>query len=100
MRTVDYTHADHYKNAAYPSPFYSRQKEHNQLKEWSRWSDYLSVPAYWCESMEYFAGRSTCGVFDITPMIKHLVSGPDALPYLDRLMTRDAGYGDFRDRSA
>jgi aminomethyltransferase len=39
--------------------------------------------------MEYFAGRNACGVFDITPMVKHLVTGPDALPYLNRLMTRD-----------
>ncbi len=89
MRTVDITQADHYKHAVYPSPFHSRQKELNQLKEWSRWSDYLSVPAYWCESMEYTAGRNACGVFDITPMVKHLVTGPDALPYLNRLMTRD-----------
>lgn len=89
MRTVDVSKAEHYKNAVYPSPFHSRQEQHNDLKEWSRWSDYLSVPAYWCESMEYFAGRNACGVFDITPMVKHLVTGPDALPYLNRLMTRD-----------
>ena len=89
MRTADLTKPDHYKHAVYPSPFHSRQKEHNQLKEWSRWCDYLSVPAYWCESMEYFAGRNACGVFDITPMVKHMVTGPDALPYLNRLMTRD-----------
>ena len=89
MRTADLTKPDHYKHAVYPSPCHSRQKEHNQLKEWSRWSDYLSVPAYWCESMEYFAGRNACGVFDITPMVKHRVTGPDALPYLNRLMTRD-----------
>jgi aminomethyltransferase len=81
--------ADHFKNAVYPSPFHSRQKEHNKLREWSRWSDYLSVPAFRCESIEYFSGRNTAGVFDITPMIKHLVTGPDALPYLNRLMTRD-----------
>ena len=89
MRTVDVSQRDHHKTAVYPSPFYSRQKEHNQTKEWTRWADYLSVPAYWCPDMEYFAGRNACGVFDITPMIKHLVSGPDALPYLNRLMTRD-----------
>ncbi len=89
MRTVNITNADHHKTAVYPSPFHSRQEQHNQLKEWSRWSDYLSVPAYWCESLEYFSGRNTCGVFDITPMVKHLVTGPDALPYLNRLMTRD-----------
>ena len=89
MRTVDLSKRDHFKQAVYPGPFHSRQKEHNQLKEWSRWADYLSVPVYWCESMEYFAGRNACGVFDITPMVKHLVTGPDALPYLNRLMTRD-----------
>ncbi len=89
MRTVDVSKRNHYQNAVYPSPFHSRQKEHNQMKEWSRWADYLSVPAYWSESMEYFAGRNACGVFDITPMIKHLVTGPDAMPYLNRLMTRD-----------
>lgn len=89
MRTVNYSNSDHFKNSVYPSPFHSRQEQHNQLKEWSRWSDYLSVPAFWCHSMEYFSGRNACGVFDITPMIKHLVTGPDALAYLNRLMTRD-----------
>jgi aminomethyltransferase len=89
MRTVNYSTSDHFKNSVYPSPFHSRQEQHNQLKEWSRWGDYLSAPAFWCHSMEYFSGRNTCGVFDITPMIKHLVTGPDALPYLNRLMTRD-----------
>ncbi len=89
MNTIGMKHRDHFRNAVYPSPFHSRQKQHNQLREWSRWADYRSVPAYWSESMEYFAGRNSCGVFDLTPMIKHRVSGPDALPYLNRLMTRD-----------
>jgi aminomethyltransferase len=39
--------------------------------------------------MEYFAGRNACGVFDLTPMVKHRIKGPDALPYLERLMTRN-----------
>jgi aminomethyltransferase len=89
MRTVNFSDSNHYKNAVYPSPFHARQEELNKLKEWSRWADYLSVPAYWCESLEYFAGRNACGVFDLTPMTKHLVTGPDALPYLERLMTRN-----------
>ena len=89
MRTAELRQRDHFQNAVYPSPFHSRQKEHNKLRVWSRWSDYLSVPAYYCESMEYLAGRNACGVFDITPMVKHRVSGPDALAYLNRLMTRD-----------
>ena len=89
MRTVDYSHPAHHDNAVFPSPFHSRQARHNVLKEWGRWCDYQSVPAYWCVDMEYFAGRNACGVFDLTPMTKHRVSGLDALPYLNRLVTRD-----------
>jgi hypothetical protein len=39
MRTVDVSKRDHHKTAVYPSPFYSRQKEHNQINEWTRWAD-------------------------------------------------------------
>ena len=85
MRTIDISSREHYKNAVYNSPFHSRQARHNQMKEWSRWGDYQSVPAYWCVDMEYFAGRNACGVFDLTPMVKHDIRGPDAQAYLDRL---------------
>ena len=89
MRTVNFNSRDHYRHTAYPSPFHSRQARHNQLKEWGRWADYQSVPAYWCEDMEYFAGRNACGVFDLTPMVKHRFTGPDALACLNRMVTRD-----------
>ena len=89
MRTVHFESRDHYKDKVFPSPFHSRQKELNDNKTWSRWFDYLSVPAYTCSTREYFAGRNACGVFDLTPMTKHLITGPDALPFLNRLVTRD-----------
>ncbi len=91
MRTVRFDRRDHYRHKVFPSPFHARQQAHNELKVWSRWFDYLSVPAYTCAQMEYFAGRNACAVFDLTPMTKHRVSGPDALPYLNRLLTRDVG---------
>ena len=89
MRTIDYSGKEHADHAVWPSPFHRRQAEHNRMKVWSRWCDYLSVPAYWRADMEYFAGRNACGVFDLTPMVKHRVDGPDALAFLNRLMTRD-----------
>jgi aminomethyltransferase len=89
MRTVDYSHKGHADHAVWPSPFHARQAEHNRMRVWSRWCDYLSVPAYWRADMEYFAGRNACGVFDLTPMVKHRVDGPDAQAFLNRLMTRD-----------
>jgi len=86
---VDFSSKDHYKTKVFPSPFYSRQEPLNHLKEWGRWADYLSPRAYTCSAMEYFACRNTCAVFDLTPMTKYRISGPDALPYLNRLVTRD-----------
>ena len=89
MRTVNFDSREHYRDKVFPSPFHAKQSELNQCKVWSRWFDYLSVPAYTCSTMEYFAGRNACAVFDLTPMTKHLITGPDALPYLNRLVTRD-----------
>ena len=89
MRTVDYSSRDHYKIHQFPSPFHSRMEEHNVLNEWGRWKDYISVQSYYCSDQEYFACRNSTGVFDITPMVKHRISGPDSLDYLNRLVTRD-----------
>jgi aminomethyltransferase len=91
MRTVKFDSRDHYRNKVFASPFHAGQQALNELQQWGRWFDYLSVPAYYCSTMEYFAGRNACGVFDLTPMIKHRISGPDALPYLNRLATREVG---------
>ena len=38
---------------------------------------------------EYFAIRNATTLYDLTPMVKYRIAGPDALPYLNRLVTRD-----------
>ena len=40
-------------------------------------------------ALEYAAIRNACAVFDLTPMTKHRITGPDALAFLNRLVTRD-----------
>ncbi len=89
MKTNELKARDHFHHHVYPSPFHSRQAQANKQNVWSRWADYLSVPTYYDTSLEYFSARNSCGVFDLTPMVKHRVSGPDALAYLNRLVTRD-----------
>lgn len=91
IKPIDFSDKAHYRIKAFPSPFYARQEPLNELKEWGRWADYLSPHAYYCASMEYFAARNTCAVFDLTPMTKYRISGNDALPYLNRLVTREVG---------
>ena len=89
VKPIDFSTKAHYLTKAFKSPFYSRQEPLNHLKEWGRWADYLSPVAYTCSDVEYFACRNTCTVFDLTPMTKYHISGPDALAYLNRLVTRD-----------
>ncbi len=91
VQAIDFSSKAHYLTKVFRSPFYSRQKPLNHLKEWGRWADYLSPRAYTCSAMEYFACRNACTVFDLTPMSKYRISGKDALPYLNRLVTREVG---------
>jgi len=71
------------------SPFYSRIAALDTVNEWHEWKGYSSANALYCDEMEYFAIRNATAVFDLTPMTKYRISGPDALAYIDRLVTRD-----------
>lgn len=89
MRHAELITKNHYKTNVFQSPFHSRTDPLNKLKLWNRWGDYLSAAAYYDADLEYFACRNTCGVFDLSSMVKHRIIGPDALEYLNRLVTRD-----------
>ena len=80
---------EHFRKAVWETPFHPRTSAANILNEWHRWKDYTTADAYFDEQLEYAAIRNACAVFDITPMTKHLISGPDALAFLNRLVTRD-----------
>jgi len=71
------------------SPFYPRQAELDMLYTWHGWKGYQSADAFYCEDTEYFAVRNSTGVFDLSPMTKYRIKGPDAFDYVDRLLTRD-----------
>ena len=80
---------DHFHLAVCQTPFHPRTAALNQLNAWHRWRDHTVADAYFDVGMEYNALRNACGVFDLSPMTKHLISGPDALAYMNRLVTRD-----------
>lgn len=71
------------------TPFYPRLAALDTLNNWHEWKGYASADALYCSEIEYFAIRNATGVFDITPMTKYRITGPDALAYVDRLVTRD-----------
>lgn len=71
------------------SPFYSRQAVIDRLNCWHDWKGYSSADAFYSAELEYFAIRNSSSVFDLTPMSKYRIAGPDSLEYIDRLVTRD-----------
>jgi aminomethyltransferase len=71
------------------TPFHSRVAAACELNDWGTWKGYTTPRAYTDMELEYFAIRSTAGVFDLSPMNKYRISGPDAEAYLNRLVTRD-----------
>lgn len=80
---------EHFRQAVLTTPFHPRTAPLNQLNLWHRWRDFTVADAYFDVGMEYNAVRNSCSVFDISPMTKHLITGPDALPFMNRLVTRD-----------
>jgi len=71
------------------TPFYSRLAALDTQNAWHDWKGYTVPDALYCADTEYFAIRNSTGVFDLTPMTKYRITGPDALVYVDRLVTRD-----------
>ena len=71
------------------TPFHSRLKALDTVNTWHEWKGYSSSDELYCADMEYFAVRNATAVFDLTPMTKYRITGPDAEAYLNRLVTRD-----------
>jgi aminomethyltransferase len=71
------------------SPFHPRQAALNIRDAWSSWNGYKFAPYYYDAEFEYFCIRNTCGTYDICPMQKYLIEGPDAEAMLNRMVTRD-----------
>jgi aminomethyltransferase len=85
----DMNRKEHFRTAVWPTPFHPRTSALNTLNEWHRWKDYTTADAFFDEALEYAAIRNACAVFDLTPMTKHRITGPDAPAFLNRLITRD-----------
>jgi aminomethyltransferase len=54
------------------------------------WQNWLLADMYAPDHIqEYFAVRTACAVFDMSPIPKYHVHGPDAARFLDRIVTQD-----------
>ena len=80
---------DHFKVAVTTTPFYNKQKALDFVNQWHRWQEYTVPDVLNNVTVEYFAIRNSASIFDITPMSKYRIKGPEALDYMNRLLPRD-----------
>src|SRR5262245_44955844 len=78
----------HFRTLLRPSPFQPRLEALARTEDWYNWAGVKAPHSLWDEELEYFAIRSQAAAFDISPMVKYRIEGPDAETYLDRLTLR------------
>ncbi len=72
------------------TPFHLRTAALMEGQAWRRWAGYVVASAYELNhEREYHAVRSAAALFDVSPLYKYLIDGPDAARLLDRIVTRD-----------
>ena len=81
--------APHFEQPLLKTPFHERARRLAQTDRFIPWAGYTTVDVFTTMEQEYFAIRNATTLYDLTPMVKYRVSGPDAPAYLNRLLTRD-----------
>ena len=72
------------------TPFHPRTSEYCEVYNWSLWQNWLLADMYAPDHIqEYYAIRTACAVFDMSPIPKYCIHGPDAARFLDRIVTQN-----------
>jgi aminomethyltransferase len=72
------------------TPFHERTSALVRAQTWRRWAGFQMASSYDPHpDREYAAVRNAAALFDVSPLHKYLIGGPDAVRLLDRLITRD-----------
>jgi aminomethyltransferase len=71
--------------------FHPRTEPLNRKLQWREWAGYWAASAYADHhDIEYNAIREAAALIDVSPLYKYLVTGPDAVRLIDRVIVRDA----------
>ncbi len=79
----------HFQQPLLKTPFHERARALSQVDSFIPWAGYTTVDVFTTMEQEYFAIRNAVTLYDLTPMVKYRVAGPDAPAFLNRLVTRD-----------
>jgi glycine cleavage system T protein (aminomethyltransferase) len=73
------------------TPFHPRTLALCESLNYREWAGYYAPSSYeTLHEHEYNAIRNAAGLIDISPLYKYLLTGPDAVRLVDRVITRDA----------
>ncbi len=81
----------HYRTPLLKTHFHARTSEANKLNDWVAWGGYTTSNSYEDVTAEYTAIRNQSSLYDLCPMVKYRISGPDAEAFTNRLTLRDTG---------
>ncbi|MGN6307572.1 MAG: aminomethyltransferase family protein [Mesorhizobium sp.] len=84
-----HTAQSHFHALRLGTPFQLRLDALAKTNDWYNWAGYRAPHSLWDEELEYFAIRSQAALFDISPMTKYRIEGPDAEAFCNRLTLRD-----------
>ena len=71
--------------------FHERTAPLNRKMQWREWAGYWSAVSYADHhDIEYNAIRVAAALIDVSPLYKYLVTGPDAVRLIDRVIVRNA----------
>ena len=79
----------HFRTLRLDTPFQPRIDALMKRNDWYDWAGYRAPNSLWDEELEYFAIRSQAALFDISPMVKYRIEGPDSETFLNRVTLRD-----------
>ncbi|MGB3538394.1 MAG: aminomethyltransferase family protein [Mesorhizobium sp.] len=79
----------HFRMMRLGTPFQPRLDALAKTSDWYDWAGYRAPNSLWDEELEYFAIRSQAALFDISPMIKYRIEGPDAEAFCNKVTLRD-----------
>ncbi len=73
-----------------PTALHSRSSRLSVAQRWNDWAGYSAAASYLQSHLrEYWAIRTSAALFDMSPMFKLEVTGPEARFALNRFLTRD-----------
>lgn len=72
-----------------PGPVHDKLTEQSRAMAWYDWASFAAPSVLDTVEFEYFALRNQASLFDVSPMHKYRIAGPQAVEMLNRMVTRD-----------